>query len=128
MGTADGVMGIVSGDGAVYRLGRACPNGPIHALSSGAGGSVAYGVDGDESDLGMILRYTDEKGLEELGALRFNMDVGYTVGSDEFEGAALRHPGIHMSSQPCCLDVSEDGKTVAVGVADRMGTVYLLQF
>lgn len=128
VGTGDGVMGIVSGDGAVYRLGRACPNGPIHALSSGADGTVAYGVGGDESDLGMILRYTDGKGLEELGALRFNMDVGYTVGADEFEGAALRQPGIHMSSQPCCLDVSEDGKTVVVGVADRMGTVYLLQF
>jgi hypothetical protein len=128
VGTRDGVMGIVRANGAVYRLGRACPNGPIHALSSSADGSVAYGVGGDESDLGIIVRYTDEKGLEELGTLRFNMDVGYTVGEESFQETAIAHPGIHMSSQPCCLDVSKDGKTVAVGVADRLGTVYLLYF
>lgn len=113
VGTKDGVVGIINGNGTVYRLGRGCPNGPIHALSSNADGGVVYGVGGDASDLGVLLRYTEKSGLEELGSLRFNADYA---------------PGIHMSSQPCCLDVSCDGKTVAVGVEDRMGTVYLLHF
>lgn len=128
VGTKDGVVGMLTSDGKTYRLGRACPNGPVHALASSADGSVVYGVGGDESDLGVLLRYTEEKGLEELGALRFNVDVVYSAGGNETEPKVLHRPGIHMSSQPCCLDVSADGRTVAVGVSDRMGTVYLMHF
>ncbi len=113
VGTKDGVVGIVFSDGKVYRLGRICPNGPVRAMSSSEDGTIVYGVGGDENDLGSLFRYTDKEGLEELGSLRMD---------------AEEQPGIHMSSQPCCLDVSKDGKTVVVGVEDRMGTIYMLEF
>lgn len=112
VGTLDGVLGILEGDD-VFRLGRVCPNGPVRALAASADGRVAYGVGGDESDLGCVFRYTREAGVEELGCLHFD---------------SMEEPGIHCSCQPCCCDVSADGKTVAIGVADRLGCVYKLSF
>ncbi|MGN8631533.1 hypothetical protein ACTNEW_08105 [Blautia sp. HCP3S3_G3] len=113
VGTQDGVVGIVREDGSIYRLGRACINGPVRGLAGDCDGKVVYGVGGDENDLGIVFRYTEKAGLEELGALR--LDAEYD-------------PGIHMSSRPCCLDVSRDGKKVVIGARDRMGTVYELNF
>lgn len=110
VGTEDGVAGIIK-DGKVFRLGRAIANGPVRDIASNPDGSVAYLVGGDRDELGMVLRYTDEAGLEELGILAFDETI---------------YPGIALSPRPCCCDVSEDGKTLAVGVADEMGTVYIL--
>lgn len=112
VGTQDGVLGIVDGT-KICRLGRVCVNGPVRALASSADGSIVYGVGGDGQDFGLVFRYTEEKGIEELGALHFDLE---------------EQPGIHCSFEPCCCDVSGDGKTVAIGVADRLGVVYRLSF
>lgn len=112
LGTRDGVLGLLQGD-RVYRLGRAVANGPIHQLSANAAGTVVYGVGGDVSDLGTVFRYTPEAGVEDLGCLHFDLE---------------QDPGIFCSCQPVCCHVSPNGNYVAIGTADRLGSVYLLHF
>ena len=112
VGTADGVLGIIDGD-KTYRLGRVGNNGPVIDMCSNKNGTVVYGIMGDKDDLGLVFKYTEEKGVEELGILRFA------------DGTA---PGVVSSCSPSCCDLSDDGKTLAIGVADRLGCVYILKF
>ena len=112
VGTADGVLGIIDGD-KTYRLGRVGNNGPVIDMCSDKNGTVVYGIMGDKDDLGLVFKYTEEKGVEELGILRFA------------DGTA---PGVVSSCSPSCCDLSDDGKTLAIGVADRLGCVYILKF
>ncbi len=112
VGTADGALGIIDGD-KTYRLGRVGNNGPIIDMCSDKSGSIVYGIMGDKDDLGLVFKYTQEKGVEELGILRF---------------ADGTQPGVVSSSEPSCCDLSDDGKTLAIGVADRLGCVYILKF
>ncbi len=112
VGTEDGVLGIVAENNKVFRLGRIGNNGPIKDLCCDATGSIAYGVSGDADDLGLVFRYTEDCGVEELGILRFSDGI----------------PGVVSSCEPCCCDLSSDGKTLAIGVADRLGCVYILKF
>ncbi len=112
VGTKDGVLGIINGEN-IYRLGRVGNNSFIRDLSSSKDGSVVYGIAGDKDDLGLVFRYTKENGIEELGILRF---------------ADGSMPGVVSSCEPVCCDLSDDGKTLAIGVADRLGCVYILKF
>jgi hypothetical protein len=111
VGTKDGVLGIIDGK-KIFRLGRVGANGPVRDLVATPDGKIAYGVCGDEDELGILFRYTDENGVEELGNV-------YLLGNKD---------GFANSTKPCCLDVSADGKTVAIGVADEMGCVYIYHF
>lgn len=112
LGTQDGVLGIWN-QGRIFRLGRAVVAGPIHQLSASADGMVVYGVGGDPLDMGTVLRYTREAGVEELGCLHFDLE---------------QEPGIFCSCQPVCCHVSPNGRYVAIGTIDRLGSAYLLDF
>lgn len=111
VGTKDGVLGIINGEN-VFRLGRVGANGPIKDIVATPDGKMAYGVCGDNDELGILFRYTDENGVEELGNI-------YILDNKD---------GFANSTKPCCLDVSGDGKTVAIGVEDEMGCVYIYHF
>ena len=111
IGTADGVLGTIK-DGKVFRLGRVGLSGPVRDLVATPDGKTVYGVSGDEDELGILFKYTEESGVEELGTLHLK------YGSEGFANSTL----------PCCCDVSDDGKTVVVGVNDAMGCVYILHF
>lgn len=93
-----------------FSLGSVAPHGPIHQLASNSSRSMAYGVAGDSQDVGQLFSYDDEKGIRELGRMRFQ---------------AFKNPGIAGSCEPRCLAISPDEQTVAIGVADRLGCVYL---
>lgn len=109
VGTEDGILCIVDGD-RVYSLGMAGYNGPIRSLTSSADGSFAYGTAGDEEDLGMLFKYSDVCGLELLGMIQ--------VQTPETDGMLESNV---LSA--CCI--SPDGTKLAVGGADRLGTVYI---
>ena len=71
---------------------------------------IAYGVAGDENDLGNIFYYDDRQGLHWKGSVfREELGAGATLSGDQLYRIAL----------------SPDRKTLAVGTIDRMGAIYL---
>ncbi|MEI7835967.1 MAG: hypothetical protein WCK05_06105, partial [Planctomycetota bacterium] len=111
VGTQDGLLARVDPiRGRAFALGAVAPHGPVHQIVTNAAGTTAFGVAGDESDLGSCFRYDDTNGLWELGR---------TYSS---EGSKA---GVASSCQPCCLALSPDETRLAIGAADRLGTVYL---
>lgn len=109
IGTEDGFLAVVDGEKA-FSLGMCGYNGPIRAMSSTPDKKTVYGTAGDEDDLGMVFRYSDDKGLELLGCI---MNV---VG-----GASP----IFGSNTLSCCKINNDGTKLAIASADRMGTVYI---
>ena len=85
-------------------------NGPVRDLATTPDGRTVYGVAGDEEDLGMVFRLTEESGLELLGMIH-NL-------SSKLEGPV-------SSNVLSACAISPDGKYLAIGSADRIATVYL---
>jgi hypothetical protein len=111
IGTKDGMLARVDPKlGKAFALGAVAPNGPVHQIVTNADKTLAFGVAGDESDLGTTFRYDDVNGLWEVGRT-------YT-----FETSKA---GVACSCQPCCLALSPDGTRLAIGAADRLGAVYI---
>ena len=111
IGTRDGMLARIDVlRGTVFSLGAVAVNGPVHQIVTNAGKSVAYGVAGDVSDLGSCFRYDDTNGPWELGRT--------------FTGECTKE-GLACSCQPCCLALSPDESRLAIGAADRLGTVYV---
>ena len=111
VGTLDGMLARFSRKSrAVFALGAVAPHGPIHQIVVNAARTVAYGVAGDANDLGLVFRYDDVDGAVELGR---------TLTSE------AKLPGLANSCQPSCLALSPDEKSLAIGVADRLGCIYV---
>lgn len=111
VGTADGMLAIAS-SGGVFGLGPAANNGPVRYLSVTPDGKTVYGVGGDREDLGVLFRYDDQNGLRWLGHAQ----------SDLEQGASF-----NLNLITCCR-VSPDGKRIALGAGDRLGTVVVFEF
>ena len=111
VGTVDGMLALV-GQNGVFALGPAANNGPIRSLSVTPDGQTVYGVGGDESDLGVVFRYNDQTGLRWLGHAQADREG--------FPGS------FNLCLMSCCA-VSPDGKYLAIGSGDRLGTVVLYE-
>lgn len=110
VGTTDGMLALVRPDGSVFSLGTAAANGPVHQICVNEARTIAYGVAGDEYDLGNIFYYDDRQGLHWKGSVfREELGAGTTLSGDQLYRIAL----------------SPDEKTLAVGTIDRMGAIYL---
>jgi hypothetical protein len=96
--------------GAVYSLGAVGIHGPVRALTTDPTRSKAYGVAGDESDLGLCFYYDDVQGVRELGRAL---------------AGSTRPCGLACSCVLNAIAWSPDGTGLAIGAADRLGTVYL---
>jgi streptogramin lyase len=111
VGTADGMLAIVHPKKrTVFSLGAVAPHGPVHQIVTNARRTMAYGVAGDPNDMGHLFRFTDTGGVAELGRT-------FT--------AENKPPGSANSCEPRCLALSPDEKTLAIGVADQLGAIYL---
>ncbi len=110
VGTRDGLLAIVS-DAGVYALGNASPFGPIRALCTNPARTRLWGTAGDEEDLGTVFYFDDTVGLRQLGFLIYNIH-GY------FDGPSA---GNVLSA----IAVSDDERFIAVGGADRIGSVHI---
>ncbi len=106
--TEDGLLAVCSENG-VFSLGPAWVNGPVRAMCVTGDGQKAYGVAGDDEDLGMIFSYDDQHGVLWQGMAYANHV----------------QRGIFSSPVLDAIAVSEDGKTLVVGAGGRMGIVYI---
>ena len=106
--TEDGLLAVCSEKGA-FSLGPGWVNGPVRAMCATPDGKHAYGVAGDEEDIGMVFSYDDENGVIWHGAV-YASDV---------------QKGIFSSPRLSAIAVSDDGLTLAIGAEGRMGSVYI---
>lgn len=109
IGTPDGLLALWNGQD-MYSLGAVSVNGPIHCLSAAPDGTV-YGVAGDEMDIALLFRWDSRRGLRFLG----NIGQGYGETIDD----------VFYCTYVTTCAVSPDGKYLAVGATERLGTVVL---
>lgn len=109
VGTLDGMLAIISDD-SVFSLGPVSPNGPIHAMTTNPDKTILYGVAGDKDDIGSVFTYDDRNGLVWRGI------VYYT---------APDHVGSVCCTRLSACAISPDGKYLAIGSNDRLGTVLI---
>lgn len=114
VGTKAGGLAIVK-DGKSFMLGFVSGTGAIHDLTSSLDKKTVYGVCGDKEDYGLVFSYSMEMGIVCHGGLYF-------------EGRAASDDGLGISCEPCCIDYAPDGKSLAIGVRDRLGCVYEYYF
>ncbi len=108
--TKDGLLAIINGQD-VYALGNAAAYGPIRCLCTNESKTRLWGTAGDIEDLGTVFYYDDNVGLRQLGFLIYNIH-GY------FDGPTASNI---LSS----IAVSKDEKLIAVGGADRIGSIHI---
>jgi len=111
VGTKDGMFCLIK-NGKVFNMGNAAPMGPVRCLCTAPDGLTVYGTCGDDEDMGTIFSYDDENGLTQVGLINYNSH-GWMDGPTSANV---------LSS----IAVSPDGKMLAVGGADRMGSVHIL--
>ncbi len=109
VGTPDGMLALVCGED-IYALGAVSVNGPIHCMSAAPDGTV-YGVAGDEMDIGLLFSWDGKRGLRCLG----HIAQGYGRTIDD----------VFCCTYVTACAVSPDGKKLAVGATERLGTVVI---
>jgi hypothetical protein len=112
VGTKDGLLAIINGQD-VYALGNAAAYGPIRCLCTNESKTRLWGTAGDIEDLGTVFYYDDNVGLRQLGFLIYNIH-GY------FDGPTASNI---LSS----IAVSKDEKLIAIGGADRIGSIHIAE-
>lgn len=112
VGTGDGCLAVIN-NGRVFALGPVCNGGAIHDIAASPDGKKLYGVAGDPESLGVVFSFDAENGLELCGSLYYEDCYGSEV--------------VGVSCEPHSIAVSPDGTRVAVGVRDRLGSVYEIE-
>lgn len=112
VGTKDGMFALIR-NGKVFSMGNAAPMGPVRCMAVTTDGKTLYGVAGDDEDMGTIFRYDDEEGLVQMGIINYN-SPGYMDGPT-------------AANVLSSIAVSPDGRYLAVGGADRIGSVHVLK-
>ena len=111
VGTPDGMLALVDGED-VFALGAVSVNGPIHCLSTAPDGTV-YGVAGDKMDIALLFRWDTKRGLRCLGHMG--------------QGAGKDIDDVFFCTYVTTCAVSPDGKYLAIGATERIGTVVIYQ-
>jgi hypothetical protein len=112
VGTRDGLFATIKG-GKVFSYGNAAPLGPIRCLCVTKDGKTLYGTAGDAEDMGTVFRFSDEEGLRQMGLINYN-SPGWMDGPT-------------AANVLSSIAVSQDGQYLAVGGADRIGSVHILK-
>lgn len=111
VGTPDGMIARVNGRD-VCSYGTVTVNGPIHCLSASPDGSV-YGVAGDEEDIALLFKWDEKQGLRCLG------HMGQVAGESIDD--------VFYCTYVTTCAVSPDGKHLAIGATERLGTIVIYE-
>ncbi len=111
VGTKDGLFATLK-DGNVYSYGNAAPMGPVRCMTVTRDGSKLYGTAGDVEDMGTIFTFDDQHGLRQMGLINYN-SPGFMDGPT-------------AANVLSSVAVNADGSALAVGGADRLGSVHIL--
>jgi len=112
VGTKDGLFAIVK-DGKAFSYGNAAAQGPVRCMCVSKDGHTLWGVAGDDEDMGTVFSFDDENGLRQLAFINYN-SPGYMDGPT-------------AANVLSSIALSADEKYLAVGGADRIGSVHLLK-
>ncbi|NLA84036.1 MAG: hypothetical protein GX854_05815 [Clostridiales bacterium] len=110
VGTADAQIAIINGED-VFALGPCASYGPVRSMCTNKSRTRLWGTAGDEEDLGTVFYYDDKVGLRQLGFLIYNIH-GYIDGPS-------------ASNILSCIALSPDESLIAVGGADRIGSIHI---
>ncbi len=111
VGTRDAMLALVSLNGEVFSLGQAAAYGPVRCMVTNAARTALWGVAGDDEDMGYVFYFDDQTGLRQLGMLNYD-SIGF-----------YRPSASNILSS---VALSPDEKTLAIGGADRLGTVHMI--
>jgi len=112
VGTHDAFAALVSPDGEVFSLGAAAAYGPVRCICTNAAHTKLWGVAGDVEDMGYVFTYDDLNGLRQCGMLNYN-------------AAGFYRPT--ASNVLSSIAVNADETRLAIGGADRLGTVHVVE-
>ena len=111
VGTGDGLFALVTGD-KVHSYGNCTSVGPVRCMTVNAAKTKLYGVAGHEEGMCTIFSFDDEEGLTQLGIINYN--------------SYGRLDGPSAANVLSSIVLSPDEKYLAVGGADRIGSVHIL--
>ena len=109
VGTKDTILARIDGE-HVFGLGQVCTAGGVHSLACDATGRV-WGVAGHDRGVGQIFTYTVTDGVQLLGIC------------PEVKAESGRNVSIY---RPVTLALSPNGRYLAIGGADELGGVVVL--
>jgi len=109
VGTEDTMVGVIDGE-KVFGLGQVCSGGGVHSVDCTADGQV-WGVAGHAEACGQVFTYTVEDGLVLRGLV------------PEVKAPCGR---IVTCYRPTTIALSPDARYVAIGGADELGGVVVL--
>jgi len=107
VGTMDGMLAVCEAE-RIFSLGPAAYNGPVRDMAAMPDGTAVYGVGGDKDDIGILFSYDESNGLRWLGHVSYDVPCAFSP--------------VHCNILTACA-ISPDGKTLAIGSGDRLGTV-----
>ena len=112
VGTTDGMLAIDDGQ-HIFSMGCAACNGPVSCLCTAPDGKIVYGVAGDRDEFGNLFTFDLENGLKWHGSV--------------INGANKDINQVFSCNVLSCCDISPDGKYLAIGADERLGTVVIYQ-
>ncbi|MBR6747788.1 MAG: PQQ-like beta-propeller repeat protein [Clostridia bacterium] len=112
VGTNDAMFALVRGF-KVHSYGACATMGPVRCMCTNADKTKLYGVAGHELGMSTVFSFDDDEGLRQLGFVNYN-SPGYMDGPT-------------AANVLSSITLSADEKYLAVGGADRIGSVHIFK-
>ena len=112
VGTGDAMFAIVDGD-HVFSYGNAASLGPVRCMTVNAARTKLWGVAGYEKSVSTVFSFDEEQGLKQLAILTYH--------------SPFKLDGPTASNLLSSIALSPDETTLAIGGADRIGSIHMIR-